>query len=405
MIKLIYQSILQRKSKFILLIIQFTIGFIALLFGLSSIFHLFQYKQSIEQLSPLDSIHFDIENDEDLIEKDTNIVNEYRDVFKQLKEQGLVEKLGLFELIRVYDSPQITDDEFRLYVLNTDYFEMSNLTLEKGTIEPLKNYDKSLESIPVVVSAALKDNFNIGKSYQIYYVNKHLELEKKTIKVVGILATTVHFWSGGSTYISENITRNKAFILAPKFKEYEDYLTYEYNSLIQLPKHKSETEREINIEQIQLLFEKNGLNVQYNELQDEVNSYYETQKVVIVATIVFAIILLILSLLGCIGAILVNITTRYEEFGIFYSLGLTKKHMIRLVYGEIITIFGISFILAAVICKVLLAILLTDEEISMSLPVIFVAFIIMLICIILTAITPFIKLKKLEPIEMIKGAN
>lgn len=396
---------INKKSKFLLLIVQFTIGFASLLFGLSCIFNLIQYKKSIEELVPLDTVHAYINEDNGLLENNINMLNEYNSVFKQLREKNLVEKLGLFETMYVYDSPnpQATKNESRLYILNNDSIEMSNLTLQEGTMKPLESDIHSFENIPVVVSAAMKDQYKIGKTYQLYYINAHTdEYEKIEIKVVGIMAPSVLFWPGGSTYISENIINNKEFILAPQFKEFELALSYAYNSLIQLPEHKTSG---ANLEQIKLVFEHNGLDLQYTTLQDEIDSYNEGRKVVIISTITFAAILLVLSLLGSIGAILTSISTRYKEFGIYYSLGFTKNNMIRLVYGEIIIVFGVSFILATVICKILFATLFVNEALTMNFSVIAIAFVIMIICIILSTIMPFIKLKKIEPIEMIKGVN
>lgn len=394
---------INKKNKFLLLILQFTIGFAALLFGLSCIFNLLQYKKSIEEIAPLDTVHAYVNEDSGLSQNNIDMVNEYRNVFKQLKKKNLVEKLGLFETMYVYDNLQGTKDESRLYVLNNDSIEMSNLTLQEGTMKPLENDIHSFENVPVVVSAAMKDRFKIGKTYQLYYMDGHTDKsERIKIKVVGILASSVHFWSGGSTYISENILTNREFILAPQFKEFEVAISYAFNSLIQFPKQET---KEADLEQVQSLFEYNGLDLQYTTLQSEIDSYNEVQKVVIIGTITFAAILLLLSLLGCIGAILASITTRYKEFGIYYSLGFTKKSMIQLVYGEIIVVFGVSFIIATVICKILFATLFVNEALTMNLSVIAIAFVIMIICIMLSTIMPFVKLKKIEPIEMIKGVN
>jgi len=403
LIRLIYQSIVKKKGKFLLLLIQFTIGFAALIFGLSSIFNLLQYKKSIEELAPLDTVHAYINEGDELSENNIDMFNKYSKVFNQLKDKNLVEKLGLFEKMYVYENPQTTKNESHLYILNNDSIKMSNLTLQEGTIKPIKAAVHSLENIPVVVSDAMKKQYKIGKTYQLYYINNHSnQSEKLSIKVVGVLASSVHFWPGGSTYMSENINNNKEFILAPQFKEFEVAMSYAYNSLIQLPSYET---RATDLRRIQLLFKHNGLDLQYTTLQDEVDSYYEAQKVVIISTITFAAILLLLSLLGCIGAILASISTRYKEFGIYYSLGFTKKHIIELVYGEIITVFATAFIIALIICKILFVTLFANEALIMNLSVIAIAFVIMIICIMLSIIMPFIKLKKIEPIEMIKGVN
>ncbi|MFD2114775.1 FtsX-like permease family protein [Paenibacillus yanchengensis] len=405
MIRLIYQSMINKKSKFLLLMVQFTIGFAALIFGLTSIFNLLQYKKSVEALVPLDTVHAYINIDIGLAEKNLDMLNEYSNVFKQLKEKNLVEKLGLFETMYVYDSPnqQEIKKESRLYILNNDSIEMSKLTLQEGTIKPLETNLHSSKNIPVVVSSALKDQYKVGKTYQLYYINGQTQkYEKIEIKVVGILASSVLFWPGNSTYISENIINNKEFILAPQFKEFELAMSFAYNSLIQLPEHET---REENLKQIKSVFDHNGLDLQYTTLQDEIDSYNEGRKVVIISTTTFAAILLLLSLLGSIGAILTSISTRYKDFGIYYSLGFTKNNMIRLVFGEIIIVFGVSFILAIVICKILFATLLVNEALIMNSSVIAIAFVIMIICIMLSTIMPFIKLKKIEPIDLIKGVN
>ncbi|WP_459954266.1 ABC transporter permease [Paenibacillus pini] len=394
---------IKKKSKFSLLMVQFTIGFATLLFGLSCIFNLLQYKKSIEALVPLDTVHAYINEKNPLSEK--SMLNEYSNVFKQLKEKNLVEKLGLFEPMYVYDIPnpnfQEKKNESHLNILNNDSIEMLKLTLQEGTIEPLQTDIHSFENIPVVVSAALKDQYRVGQTYPRYYMNGNTDkLEKIEIKVVGVLAPSVHFWPGGSTKISDNIIYNTEFILAPQFKEFESDLTYAYNSLIQLPEHEA---RGVSLEQIKSVFNRNGLDLQYTTLQGEINSYNESRKVVIISTITFAAILLVLSLLGSIGAILANISTRYKDFGIYYSLGLTKNNIIRLVFGEITVIFGGSFILAAAICKILFATLFVNEALMLNVSVIAMAFAIMIIFILLSIIMPFIKLKKIEPIEMIKG--
>ena|GEM_PF-6688741 len=405
MIRLISQSMMKKKSKFLLLVIQFTIGFMALLFGLSSSFYLLQYKKSVEGLAPLDTVHLYFDALDPLAEPNKAILNKYSEMFNRLKEKNLVKKLGMFESMDVMDRPQPTDHETRLYLLNEDSLDMSNLPLQEGTLKRLENEVNTHDTIPVVVSAAMKDRFAMGKTYQLYYMDDDYDYQKISLEVVGVLASSAHFWLGGASEVSSQILLNKEFILAPQFKEFAFDNTYESNTLIQLPKHESQTEREANLEQIQLLFKQDGLDLQVNTLQEEVDTYYQSQKVVIIVTLTFAVILLLLSLLGCMGAILASLTTRYREFGIYYALGFTKNHMIRLVYGEVMAIFAVSFIIAAVLCKVLFVTLMQDGQLIMNGPVIVVAFAIMMICTVLTTMMPLIKLKRIEPIDMIQGVN
>lgn len=402
MIKLIFQSALQRDSKVILLLIQFTIGFVALLIGLSSMFHQIEYRKKVETLAPLNAVHFYMDPEVSTDPEDTDIVIKYREVFKEIKEEGLVERLGLFETMYFHENSKSVDFNYQFYILNEDLLEITDYKLEEGSVEPLKNYKKSQEIVPVLVSSALKNDYKIGETYQLYLNGS--ETGNVEIKVVGILEPSFHFWIGGGSQISNALLDNNKFILAPQFKEFESFITYQNNSLILLGNEEN-LEREVILKKIQQLFEKYNLSFLYSEIQDEVNLYYESVKPVIIVTTLFATILLILSLFGCIGAMLANITTRYKEFGIYYALGFTKNHIARLVYGEITAIFILSFIFAVIICKVPLANLLEEGEFMMNFAVIITAFLMMILCIIFTSIFPFMKLRKLEPIEMIRGAN
>ncbi|SDT05988.1 FtsX-like permease family protein [Paenibacillaceae bacterium GAS479] len=405
MIRLIYQSVSNKKNQFFLLVVQFTIGFSALLFGLGCVFNIMEYKKTIESLSPLDAVHAYIDEDNYLFDNEKGLESKYIRVFERLKKEGLVKKIGIFETMYVYDdiSSQELKNESRLYVLNDDSLAMSNLHLNKGSLEPLLNYKSSMDYVPVIVSASFKTKYKVGQTYLLYYMDAQKnEYTKKKIKVVGMLDSSTRFWSGGATYISENITNNKKFILAPQFKPFELPMSYAYNSLFQLPENKKNKDGLIEISSV---FKSSGLNAKYSLLKDEINAYNERRKIVTISTTVFASILLLLALLGSIGAILASISTRYKDFGIFYSIGFTKMNIIRLVIGEVVSVFLISFILSVLILKLLLSTLLIDEALTINFFVIFISFAIMITCIVISAIVPFVKLKNIEPIELIKGAN
>lgn len=307
-----------------------------------------------------------------------------------------------FESLEVYDFSGDSQQEFCLYELNNDCFAMSKLSLQEGQIEPLENYDGKFGTIPIVVSSSMSTRYNMGQSYTLSYVNgETYEFEEIQVKVAGVLKPSQRFWRGGSTWLSENIADSKDFILAPQFMNFQKDITYSMNSLLQLSG--SEVEKEEKLEQLRNIFAKNQLEMQYTTLQEEVDSYYEAQKVLMAGALIFAGVLLLLSLLGCIGAILTEITTRYHEFGIYYAMGTTKADIIVLIQGEILVLFCFSLIIASGGSTLLWSFLLTSISISVNWRVFLSAFAVMLICVMLCAGMPFIKLRKMEPIDMIKG--
>lgn len=404
MLKMMLQSMKYRKFKNILLVLQFTIGFAALLFGLGSVNNVLQYKKNVEGLAALDTVHISILEGDETMEDPVTMLPEYRNAFLQVQERDLTERMGFFELMHLYENPKDRERQTFLYALNEDGIAMSKLSMQEGSVEPLKNYNREEAQIPVVVSADLEKQYSMGKTYVLSYVSgKTYEYEEISIEVVGVLEPSVRFWCGGSTELSSNITGNKDFLLAPQFMDFTEELTYSMNSLLQLSG--TESEKEKKLEEIQAIFENNQLGIQHKTLQKEVDSYYERQKVVVIGTLTFAGILLLLSLLGCIGAILAGVTTRYREFGIYYSLGFTKRNMVCLVQGEIMALFVFSFLAATGISKVFFEYAISESGISIDAPVIFTAFMMMLVCMILCGTMPFLKLRKIEPIGMIKGEN
>lgn len=218
-----------------------------------------------------------------------------------------------------------------------------------------------------------------------------------------MLEPSQRFWRGGATRLSENISRNKDFILAPQFMDFQEGITYSMNLLLRLSGTK--TEKEAKLEQIRDIYEENQMDVQIHTLQYEVDSYYEVQKVPVIGALTFAGILLLLSLLGCIGAILAETTVRYHEFGIYYAVGMTKKNMIVLMQGEILMLYCSSFLIASGSCILFWGLLLKSTAVSVNWRTILSASAVMLVCVVLCAGMPFLKLRKMEPVDMIKGGS
>lgn len=85
---------------------------------------------------------------------------------------------------------------------------------------------------------------------------------------------------------------------------------------------------------------------------------------------------------------------RKKEFEIYYSLGLTKKHIIRMVQGEIFLIFLISFFVSTILSNILFQLFLTEADFVLNGDVIGSAFLILLLCVLVCTLVPFAKLRR-----------
>lgn len=395
MIQLICQSLLNKKGKTILLLIQFIIGMLALSFGLSVMQQVKEYERCVGKIAPLESVHMNITSQDELAESDPNLVIQYEKIFNQLKERGYVNKMGLFQLLNIYTQEENQVD--KLYVLNEDSLSMQKYDLQKGDMNELIRY-KDSNLIPVIVSDSMQSTYQFGKEYDFFYNDAESEPKSIHVKVVGVLPKNDHFWMGGSSYISENILNNKDFMIAPSFTEFKEESVYVNNALLVL------SENPHALEQIEQLFSENKIDVEFVSLEEETRQYYETQKTIVMGMLLFATILLVMSLLGSVGAILTSISMRYREFGIYYSLGVGKDLLMKLVLGEIMCIYVISFMISTVICYVCCQTVLSDF-IWMNWTVGVEVFIVMMICCLLSSLLPFFKMRKIEPVDLLKGIN
>lgn len=395
MLRLIYQSLMNKKVKTLLLLFQFTIGFIALTFGLGLMNHVMQYKKCVGKIVPLESVHAYIDEQDEPAEYNSKLVNKYRQLFEQVKNEGLVKQVGLFELLHIYTESE--DQTDKLYVLNQDSLAMQDFDLQKGSIHELLHYGDG-QTIPIIISDDMQSVYECGKTYNFSYNDVKGEEKTFMAKIVGVLSPDNRYWVGGASSISENVLGNKSFMIAPQFIEYQEELTYMYNAILN-PIQDSHT-----LDRVAQIFSENKLDIEFMSLKEETEKYYETQKTIVTGMLVFAGILLFLSLLGSVGAILTGISTRYREFGIYYSLGADKCIIVRMVLGEIFLILTLAFLLSAGISFVFYKTILS-EVFRMDVAVTGVVFAIMLLCAILCSIMPFIKMKQIEPVELMKGMD
>lgn len=402
MLKLILQSIRKRKKKLILIVIQFIIGFCALLFSLCTIENLLQYRKNIEKLAPLDSYHIFINNDK-IEEFNYKTIEKYEKIVNEIKTNHLVEKMGIFERVYLYTvEKNPIEIPTTVIMANSDLLNMAQFQLNSGSYEDLLKYKTTDTIVPVLVSSSLQDTYCLGQEYEFSLYDENYDMKNIRFKVAGVLDSSMCFWDGGGSSITENVAENKEFIICPMFSKISTDIAYMTNTIIELKKQGSNDDVLNKISEIYSNYE---LSPEFNTLEDEINEYYTRQKVVVMATMIFAVIILLLSILGCIGTVLSSIISRNKEFGIYFSLGLTKKNLIYLVCGEIVILFLFSFFVGSIVSVIMVNIVMATEGFVINLHILCSAFMIMFICAMLCVIIPLKKVTTLNPIDLLSGRD
>ncbi len=400
MIGIIINSLNNRKWKFILVTVQFFFGFCALLFGLASINNLLQYKRNVEKLAPLDAIHLFI-NTQDGVELTEETMLKYENIMNQIAEISGIDKFLMFEQQYIYSPDNVNESEKQILLCNKDFLDSVDWELSSGKMDELITYNKKSDIVPVIIHSTLSDVYHLGETYRVQH-DSPKGSSSYSIKVVGILDKSFGLWTGGASMITDTITCNKSLIIAPKFKEFETDIPYIANSLFEVSK---ETNKEYIVSAIDGLLNQNDMSAEYKTIEDEVMEYYARQKVIVVATMSFSIIILILSVLGCIGTILSNVLSRKKEFGVYFTMGFTLKHIMILIIGEIGSVFLGSFTLASIVSTLGIKLTLSQEGFAINSNVLLIAFLVMAICTFFCVLLPIRRISMFQPINLLNGRD
>jgi len=396
MLSIILESFKKRKKKFSLIMIQFIVGFCALLFALSAVDHLMEYKRSVERLAPLDSIHLYMQTD-DLPGPSAAQIQKYENILTEIQEEVALDRLGMFEELYVREINDNTiNTKMSVLMMNQDMLNMFDFDFSQGDKNKLIDYCMNDQTIPIIISSSLTNTYEMGGLYDICFYDE--SQQKYRVQIVGVLKKSMGIWTGGSSMITDSIATGKDVMIAPVFNGFSSDIPYTCNMVLDFSSTEDLNE---TMEEIQSILAKEDLSAQYRTLNEEIQQYYSRQKTVVVATIVFAIIILLLSVLGCIGTILLSTLSRKKEFGIYFSLGCTMKHVMALAIGEISIIFITSFAVATIKSILLINFVVAGSEFHISFLVVGVSFFIMAICALLCTLVPLRYIGKMQPISLI----
>ena len=382
---IIMQSLLNRKGKFLLIAIQFFAGLTALMIGLYFLEGCFLYKRNLENIMSLDTVHVSSfegaadETNADLLKR----------IHKKCNEKG--SKMTYYHALD-YSGDSFDDScesQNRLFVAGGDFFEVIRNHFPEKTVSSFVSYSGRKE-VPVIIGSALADSYAEGEVYD--FPDAPFEgLSKHKMRIMGVIPSDQVLPLGGSSTIGRSVSTEGELdntIILPEVPCLDQYFN-DIDFLFQ--GDRAELEK---------LVQSNGEDMRIESLNEEVDRYNESQKTVILGALAFALVLLLLSMAGCIGTLLSMVLSRKEEFGIYVSLGMTKKHLIRILLGETGIVFIVSYIMAV---SAFFSIIYLIEDIEKFVPWIslVVSFACSLVCMIVSVTVPVRRMAEWKPVELL----
>lgn len=402
MISIILKSFKIHKKKSVLNIIQFSIAFFSLLLSICMVQQVLEYRRNIESIMDSDTVQMSVTEDESDDEEDGEVVgkeppktqkDKYSTIYDEIKSDTNV-SIGILDNISVYDENNMVDNAI---MVNKDFINMAKWKFQDGNIEKLVNYNDD-DVIPVIVSYSLRDKYKLNEKYNIEYMIDE-DTYNATIMVVAVADKNSYIFTGNATCISDTIKNKEDFMVFPKIADFSD-LAYENNVLIKANSDMENIEDRLSDE-----YENVGKNIQFISLESQIEQYYNKQKTVILATMIFAIIIIVLSLLGTIGTILSNLVLRKREFGIYYAMGLSKKHLLIMTLGEGMVMFFISFVIS-IAGSLAVTFFMASEGFKITLENVAITLLVMIVCMVVCELLPMRKIAGQEPVELInEGAG
>ena len=402
MISIILKSFKIHKKKSVLNIIQFSIAFFSLMLSICMVQQVLEYRRNIESIMDSDTVQMSVTEDESDDQEDGEVVgkeppktqkDKYSTIYDEIKSDTNV-SIGILDNISVYDENNMVDNAI---MVNKDFINMAKWKFQDGNIEKLVNYNDD-DVIPVIVSYSLRDKYKFNEKYNIEYMIDE-DTYNATIMVVAVADKNSYIFTGNATCISDTIKNKEDFMVFPKIADFSD-LAYENNVLIKANNDLENIEDRLSDE-----YENVGKNIQFISLESQIEQYYNKQKTVILATMIFAIIIIVLSLLGTIGTILSNLVLRKREFGIYYAMGLSKKHLLTMILGEGMVMFFISFVIS-IAGSLAVTFFMASEGFKITLENVAITLLVMIVCMVVCELLPMRKIAGQEPVELInEGAG
>lgn len=396
---MILKSILKQGSRTFLIILQLVIGLTTLSIGLGMIEGTQRLINDVKELAPQNMLHIG------MYVKNRDLYTEQHQAFESIdskfllklysdmKNDNRITNLGTFIVKQGMNSNGL---EIMEISIDVNYLKMCEFKVVRGRKLSVNDFsEKSDAKIPVLISKELSEAFPLGSTYNQVY------------RVVGILPANTKFWGGSSTLLSSNLINSNNIIIIPlKENQFDkdDIKTRVFQNMLFQVKDVSQ-KIEVSTYILQRMkgeINKVGLDVKITDLSTEIADIKKRNEFQTEFSLIFAVLILILSSFGLIGVTLASIARRRSEFGMRYALGSTPRLLVALICGEIAFLYFISIIIAIFISIVSQS-LFKAMLIEIGITTIIKAVGITLLLSVLSCFLPVLKIIKTKPVELISG--
>lgn len=396
MFYIIMNSLKRQRKKNLLLLIQFFIGFFALFYAIAMIENVLRYEEQIKNIVPENAIQF-INYEDYGVDFEEEAIEKYHKCMEKIQNLSADNQIVLLE--NKYFKVGEKQEEMEGIVAYYDTLSITDFQLIKGSLDELLNYNGE-SVIPVLVTEKMEQSYPFGSEFVAQEINDFEETRDIRFRVSGVISSDMKYWRGNMVPISDSVQKcEDSWFLMPAKEKCNSLDSYVYNTLV-IPKVSQEQNLKQSITEI---FEKEGLSIDFFSIEDQIDEFYNGQKMFIFTVGCFSVILLSLATLGCIGTILASIMQRKEEFGIYVTLGFTKRKLFVLVFGELLVLFFGAFVLSMFACAQMLTILSTTTGVLMNVRIVKIGLLAMSICITISTVAPLRRIYNFQPIELMEG--
>ncbi|MGE5627067.1 MAG: ABC transporter permease [Solirubrobacterales bacterium] len=393
---MIFKSIIKHKGRNILILIQLSIAFFSMSFGIGMVEASISHISKVKSLVSSDTINFiDIgENNKPPLYCDANLIK----LYDELKGDNRIDSLGTFTYGYIKSEESIKPDK-RYSDINVLLIDNSleKILVNVGKLKPATTGTDG-KTITALAGKNVQKLLSIGSDKKVRLDNG----QEYSVKITGELDKDLVFFLGSNAALitedSNVISLDNSIVVVLPETEKSLYLSNTNNNLlIKLQKGIDENKF---ISDLKERSQKLNINPFTHDINYEINAYLHRNEIPMYFSIGFSLAILVLSSFGMIGVILSSIIRRKTEFGIRYALGSTPKNMVFLIVGEIIAVFIAGDFIGSILAFILS---LFTDGIKVGLITVSSTTAIMLIFAFLSSLAPALRTVKMEPVKLIGG--
>lgn len=430
---LLLKMIKKRKMQFILMIVQLSISIMAFAYVGSYALDTYEQYKSTKQLLNVDRMLY--VSSKSTIPIDTsNLVEVYEEI-KKLQEENIIKNVKalaksecdfpeLEAVAKKYDSGESYNT---MILVSEEFMKDYPVRIKEGRNFTKEDFDLTSvrDEEPIIIGEGLSEYLKVGQVISIQYdlpmgLLPDIPAEDLTYtrkyKVIGIAEKDSLMDFTSITDFSHAVIDN--FIIYKPFNKVRTFIgnsegvklgeLNELESAIISSNAIIEAADGVDMEnligQLNIILKKYDLSkMEFRKLDNTYNRRLDETKNMFVVMTGLTLMILIFSLSGVLGTTLFLIRKRYTEFGIHLSLGATVNDIIKLVLSELALMTLISTIIGYIGAYYLLKDShLYNAEIMLQ-RLLYFSLIVFIPILGLMIITASVRLKKINPVELLRG--